>query len=94
MKDVIRDKLIKTVMTKTKNSDMCLELFGIMAGSKLGKEWTDILLVNEKFIDFMEKMMINGITEDDTLMEILALIANICQEAECCTLIESNSCSM
>lgn len=62
-------------------------MFGIMAGSKLGKDWTDILLVNEKFIDFMEKLMINGVTEDDTLMEILALISNICQEAECCTLI-------
>jgi len=24
MKGIIRDKLIKTVMTKTKNSDMCL----------------------------------------------------------------------
>jgi len=60
-----------------------------MAGAKLGKEWTDILLVNERFIDFLEKLMINGITEDDILMEILALIANICQEAECCTLIES-----
>lgn len=46
MKGVIRDKIIKTLMTKTKNSEMCLELFGIMAGSKLGKEWTDILLVN------------------------------------------------
>ena len=62
MKPVIRDKLIKTVMTKTKNSDMCLQMFGIMASSKLGKDWTDILLVNEKFIDFMEKLMINGVT--------------------------------
>ena len=42
-------------------------MFGIMAGSKLGKDWTDIILVNEKFIDFLEKLMINGITEDDTL---------------------------
>ena len=62
MKELIRDKMIKTVMTKTKNADMCLQMFGIMAGSKLGKEWTDILLVNQKFIDFMEKLMINGIT--------------------------------
>jgi hypothetical protein len=91
MKDVIRDKIIKTVMTKTKNADMCLELFGILAVSKLGRDWTDILLVNEKFIDFLEKLMINGITEDDILMEILALISNICQEAECCTLIESTT---
>lgn len=37
-------------------------------------------------------MMVNGVTEDDILMEILALISNICQEAECCTLIESNQC--
>ena len=62
MKPLIRDKLIKSVMTKTKNSDMCLQMFGIMAGSKLGKDWTDILLVNQKFIDFLEKLMINGIT--------------------------------
>lgn len=81
MKSFIKDKLIKTVMVKTKNSDMCLEMLGIMAASRLGKEWTDILLTNEKFIDFLEKLMINGVTEDDLLMEILALISNICQEA-------------
>jgi len=52
-----------------------------MGASRLGKEWTDILLSNEKFIDFLEKSMINGVTEDDILMEILALISNICQEA-------------
>jgi hypothetical protein len=34
--------------------------------------------------------MVNGVTEDDLLMETLALIANICQEAECCSLIERN----
>jgi hypothetical protein len=28
----------------------------------LGKEWTDILLSNEKFIDYLEKSMINGVT--------------------------------
>jgi hypothetical protein len=49
-----------------------------MAGAQLGKEWTDILLTNEKFIDFLEKSMINGVTEDDLLMEMLALISNIC----------------
>lgn len=38
------------VITKSKNEEMCLELFGIMAYSKIGKEWTDILLNNEKFI--------------------------------------------
>ena len=54
-------------------------MLGIMAASKLGKEWTDILLTNEKFIDFLEKQMINGVTEDDILIEILALISNICQ---------------
>jgi hypothetical protein len=62
-----------------------------MGASRMGKEWTDILLSNEKFIDFLEKSMINGVTEDDILMEILALISNICQEAECCSLIESTS---
>ena len=46
MKALIRDKMIKTVMTKTKNSEMCLEMLGIMAASKLGREWTDVLLVN------------------------------------------------
>lgn len=68
MKTFIRDKLIKTVMIKTKNSDMCLEMLGIMAASRLGKEWTDILLTNEKFVDFLEKLMVNGVTEDDILM--------------------------
>lgn len=59
-----------------------------MASARLGKEWTDVLLSNDKFIDFLEKTMVNGVTEDDLLMETLALIANICQEAECCSLIE------
>lgn len=68
MKTFIRDKLIKTVMIKTKNSDICLEMLGIMAASRLGKEWTDILLTNEKFVDFLEKLMVNGVTEDDILM--------------------------
>ena len=65
-----------------------------MAGAQLGKEWTDILLTNEKFIDFLEKSMINGVTEDDLLMEMLALIANICAEAECCSLIERTPCNI
>lgn len=46
MKSFIRDKIMKTVMTKTKNVEMCLEMLGIMASSKLGKDWTDILLSN------------------------------------------------
>jgi hypothetical protein len=62
MKSVVRDRLMKSVMTKTKNTEMCLEMIGIMAASRLGKEWTDILLSNEKFIDFLEKSMINGVT--------------------------------
>jgi hypothetical protein len=70
---------MKSVMTKTKNAEMCLEMLGIMASAKLGKEWTDVLLSNDKFIDFLEKTMVNGVTEDDILMETLALIANICQ---------------
>jgi hypothetical protein len=77
-----------SVMTKTKNAEMCFEMLGIMASSKLGKEWTDFLLSNGIFIDFLEKTMINDVTEDDILMETLALIANNCQEAECCSLIE------
>lgn len=62
MKAAIRDKLMKIVMTKAKNTDMCLEILGLMSASRLGKEWTDILLSNEKFIDFLEKSMINGVT--------------------------------
>ncbi len=31
--------------------------------------------------------MVNGVTEDDILLEVLSLIANLCQEAECCSLI-------
>ena len=89
MKGVIKERLTKAVMTKTKNPEMCLEMIGIMGAARLGKEWTDILLGNEKFIDFMEKSMINGVTEDDILMSILGLVSNICQEAECCSLIES-----
>jgi hypothetical protein len=80
--------MMKSVMTKTKNAEMCLEMLGIMANAKIGKEWTDVLLSNDKFIDFLEKTMVNGVTEDDILTETLALIANVCQEAECCSLIE------
>lgn len=47
---------------------MCLEMLGIMANAKIGKEWTDVLLSNDKFIDFLEKTMVNGVTEDDILM--------------------------
>lgn len=54
--------MMKTVMTKTKNVDMCLEMLGIMGSAKLGKDWTDVLLSNDKFIDFLEKTMVNGVT--------------------------------
>jgi hypothetical protein len=46
MKAVIKDKLIKMVMLKSKKGEMCLGVYGIMANSKIGKEWTDILLNN------------------------------------------------
>ena len=87
IKPIIKDKMMKTVMTKSKNTEMCLEMLGIMANSKLGKDWTQILLSNDKFIDYLEKLMINGIEEDDILMEVLALVSNICQQAQSCTLI-------
>ncbi len=62
LKPYIRDRMMKTVMTKTKNVDMCLEMLGIMGSAKLGKDWTDVLLSNDKFIDFLEKTMVNGVT--------------------------------
>jgi hypothetical protein len=49
-----------------------------MSYSKLKKEWTDILLTHDEFINDIEKKMIDGITSDDILMNIVALIANIC----------------
>lgn len=62
MKMIIKDKLIKILMVKSKNEEMCIEVLGIMANSKIGKEWTDILLNNEKFIEYMGKTMIDGVT--------------------------------
>lgn len=81
MKSIIKEKLIKSVMTKSKNEELCQEMLGIMANTKLGREWTDILLSNDKFVDYLEKTMINGITPDDILMETVSLVANICNEA-------------
>ena len=88
MKDIIKDRLIKMIMTNWKKEDTCLEILGIMANSKLGKEWTDILLAHDEFINNIEKKMVDGITPDDILMAIVGLIANICQEAECASYIE------
>ena len=88
MKDIIKDRLIKMIMTNWKKEDTCLEILGIMANSKLRKEWTDILLAHDEFINNIEKKMVDGITPDDILMAIVALIANICQEAECASYIE------
>jgi hypothetical protein len=88
MKGVVKDRLIKAVMTKSKNEEMCLEMLGMMAAIRIGKEWTDILLGSDKFIEFLEKTMINGISEDDLLMEAVMVVSNICQEAESCNLIE------
>ena len=59
-----------------------------MTNSKIGKEWTDILLSNEKFIEYLGKIMISGVSEDDILMEVVMLVGAICFEAECCSLIE------
>ena len=57
---------------------MSLEVLGIMTHSKIGKDWTDILLENPKFIDFLSNTMISGVTEDDLLLQVIALIGNIC----------------
>ena len=88
MKGIIKDRIIKMVMINSKNEEMCLELVGIMTHSKIGKEWTDILLSNEKFLEYLGKIMISGVSEDDILMEVVMLIGSICHEAECCSLIE------
>lgn len=58
---------------------MCLELYGIMTNSKIGKDWTDILLSNEKFIEYLGKIMISGVTEDEILLEIVMLVGSICK---------------
>lgn len=58
-----------------------------MVHAKIDKDWTDILLSNEKFIEYLGKIMISGVSEDDILLEIVMLIGSICQEAECCSLI-------
>jgi hypothetical protein len=47
-------------------------------------------LAHDEFINNIEKKMVDGITPDDILMAIVALIANICQEAECASYIERN----
>lgn len=50
-----------------------------MAYSNLGKEWTDVLLSHDEFINNIERKMVDGVTPDDILMAIVAVIANICQ---------------
>ena len=62
-----------------------------MSNAKIGKEWTEILLNNEKFIEYLGKVMISGVSEDDILMEIIILIGSICHEGECSSLIEGIS---
>jgi hypothetical protein len=52
---------------------------GIMGYAKLGKEWTDVLLAHDEFINNIEKKMVDGVTPDDILMAIVAVIGNICQ---------------
>jgi hypothetical protein len=87
MKTVIKDRLIKMVMLKSKNAEMCLGVYGIMANAKIGKEWTDILLNNEKFLEYLGKVMIESVSDEDILLEIVTLVSSICYEAECCSLI-------
>lgn len=81
MKGIIKDRLIKMITVNWKKEETCLEILGIMANSLLGKEWTDVLLAHDEFINNIEKKMVDGITPDDILMNIVALISNICQEA-------------
>lgn len=50
-----------------------------MAFSKIGKDWTDVLLAHDEFINNIEKKMVDGVTPDDILMAIVGLISNICQ---------------
>lgn len=50
-----------------------------MTNSKIGKDWTDILLSNEKFIEYLGKIMISGVTEDEILLEIVMLVGSICK---------------
>jgi len=50
-----------------------------MANAKIGKEWTDVLLAHDEFINNIEKKMVDGVTPDDILMAIVGLISNICQ---------------
>ncbi len=59
-----------------------------MSYAKLGKEWTDVLLQHDEFVNNIEKKMVDGVTPDDILMAIVGVIANICQEAECASYIE------
>lgn len=58
-----------------------------MAYSKIGKQWTDVLLAHDEFINNIEKKMVDGVTPDDILMAIVGLISNICQQAECASYI-------
>ena len=46
-----------------------------MAVCHLKKEWTDILLTHDEFINDIEKKMIDGITTDDILISIVQLIS-------------------
>lgn len=59
-----------------------------MANSKIGKSWTDIIQNNEKFVEYLGKVMVSGVSEDDILLEIVALVGSICYEFECCQQIE------
>lgn len=51
-----------------------------MANSKIGKAWAEIIQNNEKFIEYLGKVMISGVSEDDILLEIVALVGSICEE--------------
>jgi hypothetical protein len=47
MAQVIKDRLIKMIMVNWKKEETCLEVLGIMAYSKLGKEWTEIMMAHD-----------------------------------------------
>lgn len=62
-----------------------------MSHTKLGKDWTEILLSYPKFIDFISNTLISGVTADDLLLQTVMLVGNISSQGQCASLIESNS---
>lgn len=87
MGSAIKERMVPMIL-EMGNEEVVLEMLGIMSYAKIGKEWTDIILANESFLDFLEKTLIDGLSEDDVIMNAVMVIGNICQEAESCSLIE------